>query len=264
VADVLRSRVLSALGIAHGFNLRTGGLSEGPYASLNLGRSVGDLPERVEQNHRRFAAAVGYAPDALYETSQVHGAAVHVVDAGRQAQAERPPRSVRAIEADALIAPAGGLAVGVRVADCVPLLLLDTRSGAVAAVHAGWRGTVRGVVEAGVHNLLATGAGDPSALRAAALPHIRRCCFEVGDDVALELLAATPGRDLSVIDRSRPKPHVDLTAIVSAKLRALGVPADAIDAVGGCTRCEPERFFSFRRDGKQSGRHLAVIVSRTR
>ena len=258
MADVVRSGVLSALGVAHGFNLRTGGASVGPYASLNLGRSVGDLPEHVAENHRRFAAVVGYAPGALYETSQVHGAAVHVVDP------ERAIGQVRALEADALVAPAGGVAVGVRVADCVPVLLFDTRSGAVAAVHAGWRGTVRGVVEAGLQTLLATGAGDPSALRAAVLPHIRRCCFEVGDDVALELLAATPDRDRSVIDRSRSKPHVDLTAIVSAKLRALGVPAGSIDVVAGCTRCEPERFFSFRRDGKQSGRHLAAIVSRSR
>lgn len=256
MADVLRSSLLSALGVAHGFNLRTGGLSEGPYASLNLGRSVGDLPERVAENHRRFAAAVGYAPGALYETSQVHAAVVHVVARGSEVQA------VRAIEADALVAPAGGVAIGVRVADCVPVLLFDARGGAVGAVHAGWRGTVRGVVEAGVQALLATGAGDASALRAAVLPHIRRCCFEVGDDVALELLRTTPDRDPTVIDRSRPKPHVDLAAVVSAKLRVLGVPPDAIDVVAGCTRCEPERFFSFRRDGKQSGRHLAAIVSR--
>lgn len=256
MADVLRSRVLSGLGAAHGFNLRTGGLSEGAYASFNLGRSVGDEPGRVEQNLARFAAAVGYGHGALYETSQVHGAAVHVVAKGSQA------RHVRALEADALVAPAGGVAVGVRTADCVPVLLVDTHSGAVAAVHAGWRGTVRGVVEAGVRALLAHGAGDARALRAAVLPHIRRCCFEVGEEVALELLDATPGRDASVIDRTHDKPHVDLTAIVSAKLCALGVATEAIDVVAGCTRCEPERFFSFRRDGKQSGRHLAAIVSR--
>jgi YfiH family protein len=255
VADVLRSAMLSALGVAHGFNLRTSGTSEGAYAWQNLGRSVGDVPERVEENHRRFAAEVGYAYGTLYETSQVHGAAVHVVAEGSDV------RQVRAVTADALVAPPG-VAIGVRVADCVPVLLVDTHGGAVAAVHAGWRGTVRGVVEAGVRALLHHGAGDPRALRAAVLPHIRRCCFEVGDDVALELLEAMPGRDPSAIDRSRAKPHVDLTAIVRAKLRALGVPDDAIDDVAGCTRCEPERFFSFRRDGKQSGRHLAAIVSR--
>jgi YfiH family protein len=192
----------------------------------------------------------------LYEASQVHGAAVHVVSADDEV------RQVRGLEADALVAPAGGIAIGVRVADCVPVLVVDAQSGAVAAIHAGWRGTVRGVVEAGVAALLAHGSGDPGELRATVLPHIRRCCFEVGEDVALELLGSTPGREPSVIDRTRPKPHVDLTAIVCAKLRALGLADAAIDVVPGCTRCEPARFFSFRRDGKHSGRHLAAVVSR--
>ena len=255
MADVLRSGLLSAIGVAHGFNLRTGGVSEGPYAALNLGRSVGDAAERVAENHRRFATEVGYAPDTLYETSQVHGAGVRGVAPGSAV------REVRAAEADALLAAQGGLAIGVRVADCVPVLLADAKSGDAAAIHAGWRGTVRGVVESGVRALLDAGSGEPTALRAAIFPHIGRCCFEVGEDVALELLAATPGSDASVIDRTRARPHVDLTAIVSAKLHALGVAADAIDVVAGCTRCEPELFFSFRRDGKQSGRHLAVIAS---
>jgi YfiH family protein len=132
----------------------------------------------------------------------------------------------------------------------------------VAAIHAGWRGTVRGVVEAGVRALLGAGSGRPEQLRAAIFPHIRACCFEVGEDVAQELLDATPGGDLAVIDRSRAKPHVDLAAIVSAKLHALGLERGHVEQVEGCTRCEPQRFFSYRRDGKRSGRHLAAIVSR--
>jgi YfiH family protein len=253
MSDVLRSRLLAGLGVRHGFNLRTGGVSAPPFDSNNLGRSVGDDPERVAENHRRFAAAVGYAPTTLYETSQVHGSAVWVLGMGE------PPAQARIREADALLAPAGGHALGVRVADCVPVLVHDTRGGAVCAIHAGWRGTVRGVIESGVSALLARGS-EPSALRAAIFPHIRSCCFEVGDDVAGELRAASP--DPTVVDRSREKPHVDLTAIVIAKLLALGLSRSALDDVPGCTRCEPERFFSFRRDGQRSGRHLAAIVSR--
>ena len=147
-----------------------------------------------------------------------------------------------------------------RIADCAPLLLLDTESGAVAALHAGWRGTVGGVVAAGVQALLQRGGGRREALAVAIFPHIRRCCFEVGDDVAAELARPRPIRD--VVDRSRGKPHVDLTAILVAQLAALGVARERIDDVAGCTRCEAQRFFSFRRDGKQSGRHLAAIVSR--
>ncbi len=254
MAHLLKSRLLEGLGVAHGFNLRTGGVSEGAYASFNLGRAVGDDSSHVGENHRRFAAGVGYAEGALFETSQVHGAAV-VTLAGSEVQPQ-----VRTREADALIAGPGGHAIGVRIADCAPLLILDTESGAVAALHAGWRGTARGVVAAGVQALLARGGGRSAALAVAIFPHIRSCCFEVGDDVAAELASASP--DPAVVDRSRGKAHVDLTAILIAQLAALGVSRERIDDVAGCTRCEAQRFFSFRRDGQQSGRHLAAIVSR--
>ena len=255
MAHLLKSRLLEGLGVRHGFNLRTGGASTArPYATFNLGRAVGDDPEHVRENHRRFAAGVGYREQALFETSQVHGAQV-VTLTGAEAQPE-----VRGREADALVAAPGGHAIGVRIADCAPLLVFDTESGAVAALHAGWRGTVGGVVASGVQALLARGAGRSGALAVAIFPHIRRCCFEVGDDVAAELVAASP--DAEVVDRSRGKPRVDLTAILVAQLAALGVPRERVDDVAGCTRCEAQRFFSFRRDGKQSGRHLAAIVSR--
>jgi YfiH family protein len=252
---VLGSRLLDAHGFRHGFNLRTGGASTAePYASFNLGRTSGDDPAHVEENHGRFARALGYTHGELYEVSQVHGAAALVID---RAQG---PRAFRQHEADALIAPPGGLCAGVRIADCAPVLLADVESGAVAAVHAGWRGTVAGVLEASCAALLRAGSGRHTALRAAIFPHIRACCFEVGADVAALLHEAAPGA--SAVDDSRAKPHVDLAAILRAKLAALGVAAEHVDDVPGCTRCEPERFFSYRRGGKHSGRHLCAIVSR--
>jgi YfiH family protein len=253
VSDVLRSRLLLELGFCHGFNLRTGGASEGPFGSFNLGRAVGDELHHVAENHRRFAEAVGYAPGRLYEVSQVHGSEVRAVRARDDAA------DVRRHEADALCAPAGAIAIGVRIADCVPVLLADPETGAVAAAHAGWRGTVSGVVEAAVAALRGP-QGDARQLAVAIFPHIGRCCFEVGDDVAQSLLAVSP--DPEVVDRSRNKPHVDLAAIITAKLVALGLPPERIERVDGCTRCQDERFFSYRRDGKRSGRHLAAIVSR--
>lgn len=252
---MLGSGLLSALGFRHGFNLRTGGASTAaPYASFNLGRSVGDDPAHVDENHARFARALGCARGALYEVSQVHGATALVID-----RAVDPP-AFRQREADAVVAPPGGLCAGVRIADCAPVLLADVDSGAVAAVHAGWRGTVAGVLEAGCAALLRAGAGRPAALRAAIFPHIRVCCFEVGADVAAQLRAASSDPD--VVDERRAKPHVDLAAILRAKLAALGIAREHVDDVAGCTRCEPERFFSYRRGGKHSGRHLCAIVSR--
>jgi YfiH family protein len=166
---------------------------------------------------------------------------------------------VRVRRADALVAVDPGVAIGVRVADCVALLLFDSGSGAVAAVHAGWRGLVAGIIEAAAQALQPEARLRHEHVYAAIFPHIGRCCFEVGDEVAHSLRAASPDPD--VVDRSRIKPHVDLRAIAIAQLNVVGLAASRIDALSGCTRCDLARFFSFRRDGRSSG-HVAAIVSR--
>lgn len=242
-ALLLRSPLLERHGFAHGFSLRTGGVSEGPFASLNLGRTVGDDLERVAENTRRFAAAAGVGP--LFEVSQVHGREVVRVEAGADLGA------IRRREADALVTAAAGVAVGVRTADCVPVLLGDRASGAVAAVHAGWRGIVAGVLDAAIDAL----AVDPAGLIAAVGPHIR--AFEVQDDVAHQIAAAARGAD--VVLAREPRPHVDLAKAVVAQLRARGLTE--VDDVGGCTLTEPARFFSHRRDAGLTGRHLSVIAA---
>lgn len=248
---VLRSRKLEQLGFAHGFSTRAGGVSRGPYASLNLGRSVGDEGEHVAENHRRFAAWVGYAPDALFELSQVHGAHVRRVDPVED------PVLVREERGDALVAAAGA-AVGVRTADCVPVLIADPVSGQVAAVHAGWRGVAAEVVPEAVRALCGWAQAPAARLWAAMFPHIRSCCFEVGEDVAEQLSRSVAG---VAVARRSPKPHVALDALIASQLRAAGVPEQQIDDMPGCTRCDAAQFFSFRRDGRASGRHLTVIVS---
>lgn len=254
MTDVLRSELLARAGFAHGFSLRTGGMSEGPFASANLGRRVGDAPERVRDNHVLFARAVGFEPDRLYEVSQVHGRTVRVVGPGET------PEQVRGEEADALVATADGIAVGVRVADCIPLLLADRRSGAVAAVHAGWRGCEARIVDAALAQLAETAGTRPGDVLAALGPHIRAGSFEVGEDVAERIAAVAGGQD--VVRRGGERPHVDLTRVVRAQLAARGVDEARVDDVGGCTYSEPDRFFSYRRDGARSGRHLGAIVAR--
>lgn len=253
MADVLRSGALESLGFRHGFSLRTGGVSEGDFTSLNLGRAIGDAPEAVAENHRRFAAAVGYPGGALFEVSQVHGADVRVVEAGLEVE------GLRALSADALVADRPGVAVGIRTADCLGVLLASPDTGAVAAVHAGWRGTVAGVVGTAVAKLAQRGTA-PDSLHAAILPHIGVCCFEVGADVADEIAAASDASDVVVVGDAQP--HVDLAAVVVAQLAAAGVATARIDRVAGCTCCQPERFYSHRRDGQRSGRHVAAIVAR--
>jgi len=139
-------------------------------------------------------------------------------------------------------------------------LVLFDASGAVAAVHAGWRGVVADVVGAAVAALRAGAPGEPD-LVAAIGPHISAAAFEVGEDVATALGAVAP--EVPAVRRSPGgRPCVDLRALVRAELVRAGVPTAAIDDVAGCTFSEPDRFFSFRRDGAHSGRHLAAIVAR--
>jgi YfiH family protein len=247
----LQSGRFAELGFAHGFSLRTGGVSRGPFDSLNLGRSVGDEEEAVLENLGRYADAVGYDPADLFEVTQVHGAeVVRVTD-------EDGRRDVRTIEADALVTRDPRLAIGVRVADCVPVLFGDPKSGVVGAAHAGWRGVVGGVLPATIAAMQELGA-EPGRLVAVIGPHIRVERFEIGDEVAEALAKVSPERD--PIDRSREKPHASLALAIRAQLEAAGVHAARIEDVGGCSFDDAERFYSHRRDHGRTGRHLAVIV----
>ncbi len=221
---ILTSPLLSKHGFVHGFSLR------------------------VEEPGVAMRALV--APRQLFQAYQVHGAAV--VHAGGDVEA------MRQVHADALIARAP-FAVGVRVADCVPVLVGARGSGSVAAIHAGWRGVVLGVIPAALAELRKDGE---SRLVVAIGPCIGPCCFEVGLDVAERIADASHGAPV-VVRREGEKAYVDLRAAVRAQLSAAGVAAADVDDVPGCTKCDPARFFSFRRDGANAGRHLGVIAARS-
>ncbi len=267
---LLRSQRLAAHGLAHGFSTREGGVSAAPFDALNLAANVGDAPEAVAENHARLARAVGYSLGSLGEVTQVHGARCVDVDAfatGGSLDAEQ----LRTEQADALMASRRGLAVGVRTADCVPILVADVRSRAVLAVHAGWRGAVSGVLPGAVALLLETHRSARRDLVVAIGPHIRRASFEVGDEVAVEIeramprgRASTQAQELAgeAIDRRfGPRPHASLATLLCAQLLELGLEAAQIDDVGGDTCAERDRFHSHRRDAARSGRMLSVIVA---
>ena len=249
-AQFLESALLREAGFRHAFFTRGGGVSQGAYSSLSFSVAAGDSEANVQQNLERAAAVLGVASARIHFLSQVHGR-VAISLTGREVQSELIQR-----EGDALVSRAPGLACGVRSADCVPVLLADRRSGTVAAVHAGWRGAANGVVSSAVAALRAI-APNPNLL-AAIGPHISLAAFEVSEDVAQTLLNAS--RDPGIVDRSGSKPHVDLRRMLRAELFALGLSHADIDDVPGCTVLQPEHFFSFRRDGKASGRHLSAIV----
>jgi YfiH family protein len=166
------------------------------------------------------------------------------------------PDRVAAVEADALAAIVAGATVGIFTADCVPILLADG-DGRVAAVHAGWRGTVKGVAQAAVEALVSVGA-QRERIAAALGPSICAHCFEVGEEVAAEFDRIAPS---SVLRPPDAKPHVDLWEANRALLAAAGLTAENIDSLPPCTMCDRERFFSFRRDGANIGQHLSFITA---
>jgi YfiH family protein len=194
---------------------------------------------------RRFADAIGLRDLPIVRATQVHGADVKAI-------AERPsPGSVRdAGESDVLVTATSGVGLAIQTADCVPLILAGEH--AVAAAHAGWRGSDRGTARAAVDAIERLGASAAS-LRAWIGPTIRGCCYEVGPEVA----ARFPGFATSS-DGQRPR--LDLVAVNRAQLEAAGVPAENIRVHPACTRCGGDRFASYRRDGAAAGRMIALVA----
>jgi YfiH family protein len=247
------SQLLTDAGFVHAFFTRQGGYSTGPYASLNFSVVVGDSEQNVQANLSLASKQLGVGPERICCARQVHGRGVLVLN--EQALAAH----VQQQEADAVISLHPQQAAGVRTGDCVPVLLADTASGAVAAVHAGWRGVAADVVGVAVERLKSV-VDSHGEVVAAIGPHISSAAFEVSRDVAEQLGACS--QDRNVVTRVAGKWHVDLARIVRGQLRAAGVPVRCIERVGGCTATHAELYFSYRRDGPQSGRHLSAIVAR--
>jgi YfiH family protein len=251
-AVVSRSSLLSSAGFAHAFPTRRGGVSAAPFDSLNFRVARSEKPENVAANLRLLAAEVGFEPSKIHLVDQVHGARVFLASHGDSGPSPRGRD-----QADAMVLD-GGQAGGIRVADCVPILVGDLITGRAAAIHAGWRG-----IEAGVVGAALAALGDSRNARVAAVgPCIGPCCFEVGKDVA-ERIANAVGDSSVIVNMSGEKARVDLRLAARAQLRAHGLGQFDVEDVEGCTRCDKGSFFSFRRDGEDSGRHLAVIVARS-
>ena len=242
-----RSSVIPSEGFRHGFPERTGGVSSGLRASLNLGVRWGDDRENVETNRRRLAEHAGYDPAQLQIMRHVHGTAVWKVG-------EPVPDDA---EFDGLVCDQVGPVLAAFAADCIPLVFAEPEARLCGSAHAGWRGTVAGVVGNVIARLVALG-GRARAIRVALGPSIGPCCFEVGPEVVAEFRAAF-GALPGLVVAGPNKDHIDLRVAMRAQLERAGVAPDAIDDQPPCTRCEAERFFSYRRDGKAGGMHMGFI-----
>ena len=216
------------------FTTRVGGVSEGPYASLNLGRKSGDQVERADENRRIACAAIGADVERLALNYQVHSTRVL-----------RAVAAMRGERADGLWTDEPGLPILAMSADCLPIAVVraSTNAPAVAVLHAGWRGLLAGIVAAGAAAL------GPGGLAAAIGPGIGPCCYEVGEEVA------APFRDRFGEDVVRDG-RLDLWTSAERALRSAGV--ERVDRFDRCTACEPETFFSHRRDAGRTGRQGVI------
>ena len=256
IPSAMTSALLTGAGFSHAFFTRVGGVSQPPWDTLSFAAGTGDNPAAVRENFERAGRILGVAASRLYVVSQVHGVAARVIEDDEDREVV-----LRAV-GDITLSRAPGVACGVRTADCVPILIGDRTTGAVAAIHSGWKGTVANAAGAGVRALRQL-IGGPGDLVAAVGPHIEACCFEVGADVAAELAGCSSLGESAVAVGGGDKPHANLRAIVRAQLEAEGIAGTAIDDVRGCTVGDKERFHSYRRDGKVGGRLMSAIVART-
>ena len=219
------------------FTTRVGGVSEGPYASLNLGRKSGDVPERADENRRIACEAIGADLEKLALNYQVHSSRVL-----------RAAPAMRGEHADGLWTDEPGLPILAMSADCLPIVLAraGTEKPAVAVLHAGWKGLLAGIVAAGAQAL----GGE--TLTAAIGPGIGPCCYEVGEEVAAPFRQAF---GLGLVRGGK----LDLWSAAERALRAAG--CGRVDRVDLCTACTPDRFFSHRRDNGITGRQgvLGII-----
>lgn len=270
---VYRSPILAFAEIPHGFSTRVGGVSGGEFASLNLGNNQNqkDAPANLQENFRRFQETFGAADLPRASVTQVHGRQVELLDVepeGEYAEtlaAEVRDRFAGQISADGLVTVGRGGETGVvltvRVADCLPILLADPTGRVVAAVHAGWRGVVAGVVERALQVMAEVGAATEGIL-AAIGPGISVANFEVGAEVAAEFEKANLGAAVQKSARGKgSNPHVDLQAAVRLQLTRAGVTR--IDGNDLCTFRDDHLFYSHRRENGRTGRMAAGIAVRT-
>lgn len=224
------------------FSPRAGGRSAPPFDSLNLGGAVGDSPHAVQENRRRFFAALGLADDRIAYAEQVHGSDVRIC-----AEPGRAPAC------DGLVTNRPGLTLAIKVADCAVVLLADPDVPCIGAFHAGWRGAIGGITGRAMHALLSVDA-DPGRLLVYVSPCISVDRFEVGPEVASRFPAEYV--------KQRPewrREHVDLRGFLRDQLRAEGVRDDHIEVDSRCTVSSPEQFFSHRASNGRTGRHLGII-----
>ncbi|MBZ5668950.1 MAG: peptidoglycan editing factor PgeF [Acidobacteriia bacterium] len=279
--------------LVHAFSTRQGGRSHSPCAGLNLGSSGWDRRELVELNRRRSLRQLDAADFVLASLRQIHSSHAYMLARDGAGQLCYQPSGVALTEqaptsppaGDGLLTAEAGILLTVRIADCLPVLLVDAHRRVVAAVHAGWRGALARVIEKAVGDMHRVFGSHPGQLMAALGPSIRACCYEVGEEVveafhgqfvrADQFFRTPPHRPEAATQRRSipflgayppghapqqgPAAHLDLVAVALDQLARAGVKLSNALIADYCTACRTDLFFSHRKEGERTGRQMAVV-----
>jgi polyphenol oxidase len=240
---------LQSTGLIHAVSARQGGISPAPFDTLNFSQSVGDEPANVQANLNRWYNALGLDPAVVVQASQAQADQIALVDARH--------RGTRIDNVDALITKTPGVALMLRFADCVPILLFDPVQRAIGLVHAGWRGTVLKIVTRAAQGMFDTFGTRPRDLIACIAPSIGPCCYRVGDDVVARVRDSFENTNDLLISQLDGF-HLDLWQANAMQLRALGVKQMEITNL--CTAHHTDEFFSHRAAQGKTGRFGAIIA----
>ena len=240
--------------LTHAFLTRWSGVSTGKFSSLNLGLREGDKEERVARNWRLIADAFGLSVSQFFPIDQVHGDRIVVVE---DLQDETSP-----VRCDAVLTARRGVALAVKTADCVPLLLVDREKQVVGVVHAGWRGTALGIAAKAVKTLKERFDSKPADILAAIGPAVGACCYQVDGKVydAFKKLSAVRERAFRACQDVEGRWMLDLESANIIQLVEAGIPRENIFSAALCTSCRRDLFFSHRAEKEGTGRHLSFIV----
>lgn len=244
-------RSLAGCGVAQAVFTRRGGVSQTPWASLNVGSTVGDHPAHVLENRHRAFHSMGRAPDSLYDVWQVHGREVVCVDKPRPADAPH-------IKADTILTDRRDVTLFMRFADCVPILLADPVRRVVGLVHAGWQGTVKRAAQAAVEAMQTRYGSNPADIRACIGPSIGPDHYEIGPDVAAQVRTSFNGQAERLLLKHNGRVHLDLWTANRLTLQEAGVLQIEVSEI--CTACHTEDWYSHRREHGRTGRFGVLLA----
>jgi len=232
-------------GFKHGFSTREmiGGMSSGPFYNLNLGNFKHDKKRHIEHNRALFYQRLHINSANVAYPHQVHSATVRLINHPGQYT-----------DCDALITRRSNIYLSIQTADCFPLFLIEPQVKAIALVHAGWRGVLKHIIEHTIAMMTEHMDADPAKMMAAVGPGLKSECFEVRSDVYQEV-----PEEFCFSHPASDKRYIDLAGFITKKLIDLGLKTENIEASDLCTKCRPDLFFSYRRDGIKSGRMMGVL-----